>query len=418
MLEPVKYKYTVILLTEKNQQYDISEYISDLSWEEPEKELSARLSFTAKNDKSSKGWISSLAKPGRYIYLMYSYNGGKAKEALRGRIIEWNPSAKSSSQQLKVKVYDFLYDLQESSDNLYFKSGTRTKSTISQIFKRWKIPMGKYAGPNVKHGKQVYKNKKLGTLVLDVLEEAKKKGADESFVRAVNGKAQVLFYGSNEDVYCFVEKDNLTSASHKITTAGMVTREKVTGEQKNNGRTPVRATVDGKTKYGIRQKMYTRSKDESLKEAKKAAKDILHEDGKPKETIDIKTADIPVIRRGDMVHVSMTTGSGFYWVAGISHDCDDMSMEMNLKKAELKEEDSKKSSKGTKSGQHKVGEIVEFNGGKHYVSSRKGSKGYKAGAGKAKITKVNKGSAHPWHLVTRNWKKSRVHGWVDDGTFK
>ena len=79
MLEPVRYKYAVILLTEKNQQYDISDFISNLTWEEPEKELASRISFTAKNDKTSKGRISSLAKPGRYIYLMYSYNGGKDK---------------------------------------------------------------------------------------------------------------------------------------------------------------------------------------------------------------------------------------------------------------------------------------------------------------------------------------------------
>ncbi len=416
MLEPVKYKYTVILLTEKNKQYDISGCVSDLSWEEPEKELAARISFTAKNDKTSKGLFSSLAKPGRYIFLMYSYNGGKNKEAVRGRIIEWNPSAKSSSQQLKVKVYDTLYDLQESSDNLYFKSGTRTKSAITQLFKRWKIPMGKYTGPNVKHGKQVYKNKKLGTFLLDILEEAKKKGADKSFIRASKGKVQVLAYGSNEDVYHFAETGNLTSASHKITTAGMVTRVKVTGEQKNNGRTPVQATVNGKTEYGIRQKMYTRSKDESLKEAKKAAKDILHEDGKPKETITIKTADIPIIRKGDMVHVKMTTVSGYYWVIGIRHDCDDMSMEMDLKKAELKDTDNKKSSKSKKSI-HKVGDVVEFKGGRHYVSSRKGAKGYKVSAGKAKITRSNPGSAHPWHLITRSWKKSHVYGWVDEGTF-
>ena len=55
MLEPVRYKYAVILLTEKNQQYDISDFISNLTWEEPEKELASRISFTAKNDKTSKG---------------------------------------------------------------------------------------------------------------------------------------------------------------------------------------------------------------------------------------------------------------------------------------------------------------------------------------------------------------------------
>ncbi len=414
MIEPIRYKYSVILLTEKNRQYDISEFIENLSWEEPENELASRISFTAKNDRTSKGWLSSLARPGRYIYLMYSYNRGKDREAARGRIIEWNPDSRASSRQLKVKVYDLLYDMQESSDNLYFKSGTRTKSAVSQIFRRWKIPMGKYTGPDVKHGKQVYKNKKLGTLILEILEDAKKKGADQSFLRAVKGKVQVLSYGSNEEVYCFSEKENVISASHKITTAGMVTRVKVTGEQKDDGCPPVQATVDGKTKYGIRQKMYTRGKDESLKEAKAAAKDILYEDGKPKETVTVKTMDMPVIRKGDMVHVSMTTGSGYYLVTGISHDCDSMSMQMSLKKTGYKEKDGK----AKKNSQHKVGDVVVFNGGKHYVSSYKGAKGYKVSAGKAKITKENKGSAHPWLLITRNWKETHVYGWVDDGTFK
>lgn len=78
------------------------------------------------------------------------------------------------------------------------------------------------------------------------------------------------------------------------------------------------------------------------------------------------------------------------------------------------------SSSGSSSSnkKYKVGDIVNFHGGTHYVSSYPGAKGYKVGAGKAKITIANgSGKAHPWHLVTQNWSKTHVWGWVDEGTF-
>lgn len=68
---------------------------------------------------------------------------------------------------------------------------------------------------------------------------------------------------------------------------------------------------------------------------------------------------------------------------------------------------------------YKVGDIVQFKGGTHYVSSYPGSKGYKVSAGPAKITIANgSGKAHPWHLVTENWGQTHVWGWVDEGTFQ
>lgn len=74
----------------------------------------------------------------------------------------------------------------------------------------------------------------------------------------------------------------------------------------------------------------------------------------------------------------------------------------------------------TKKKSYKVGDIVDFHGGTHYVNSYPNAKGYKASAGKAKITlgpdcKGN-GKAHPWHLIHID-SKSNVYGWVDEGTF-
>lgn len=165
------------------------------------------------------------------------------------------PSAKSSSQPLKLKAYDNLYDLQESEDCVYYSSGARTKQVIQDYFKKWGIPIGKYAGPDVTHGVIKEDKKKLGTMVKDILDEAKKKGGGYSVIRSVKGKAQILAIGSNKNIYHFAETENLISVSHKISTSGMVTQSKDSQEkQTDDKRRPVEATVDGQTKYGIRQK--------------------------------------------------------------------------------------------------------------------------------------------------------------------
>lgn len=69
---------------------------------------------------------------------------------------------------------------------------------------------------------------------------------------------------------------------------------------------------------------------------------------------------------------------------------------------------------------YKVGDIVNFHGGTHYVSSYANAKGYSAQAGKAKITLgpdcTGNGKAHPWHLIHID-SSSNVYGWVDEGTF-
>lgn len=96
-------------------------------------------------------------------------------------------------------------------------------------------------------------------------------------------------------------------------------------------------------------------------------------------------------------------------------------VEMHKCQTRLKPTPAPAAKKASSSGSsHKVGDIVNFHGGTHYVSSYSGAKGYSAKAGPAKITlgpdcKGN-GKAHPWHLIHTD-KTSNVYGWVDEGTF-
>ena len=110
------------------------------------KELSTRISFTTRNEKSTQGLLSSIAKARMSCWnICYGWKK-KDEEVARGYITTWKPSYSSDSDRFDVKCYDNLYNLQESQDNIYYSSGIGTKSAIMKIFDNWEIPLGSYSG--------------------------------------------------------------------------------------------------------------------------------------------------------------------------------------------------------------------------------------------------------------------------------
>lgn len=68
----------------------------------------------------------------------------------------------------------------------------------------------------------------------------------------------------------------------------------------------------------------------------------------------------------------------------------------------------------TSTTEHKVGDKVQFAGGKHYVSASAAS-GTTVKAGPAKITAISAGAKHPYHIIHTD-STSTVYGWVDAST--
>ena len=60
MIDLAKIKYRLVVMDENKNQYNIKEYVENLGWEENDGELAVRLSFVAKNDKTSKGYLSKI----------------------------------------------------------------------------------------------------------------------------------------------------------------------------------------------------------------------------------------------------------------------------------------------------------------------------------------------------------------------
>lgn len=412
MIDISKIKYRVIVITSSGKQYDIQDFIENLGWEENENEISVRSSFTCRNDKTSKGYLQSIISPGCLIAVIATDGGKLKQEVARGYVTTWNPVLKNESDVFKCTCYDELYNLQKSQENRYFKKGTGTKAAIKRIFKDWKITMEKYSGPNVKHGKKKYSSQYLSDIILDLLDDAVKKGKSKCIIRASGGKVSILPYGNNSTVYVF-EKGNINSVDYNKSIAALVTRVRVMSKADDDGKSKVQATVNGLTKYGIRQRIYTRGTDESLKDAKSAAKEILNENGEIKKEITLSTLDVPFIRKGDMVYVkNAKVSTGYYYVTGIRHDAESCSMTMSLV---YSEKNKVTTNKVEKQKLYKVGDVVEFKGGKYYVSS-KGARGITVKAGKARIKKIESGNKYSYYLAHTDGK-SKVNGWVDEDTF-
>ena len=67
MINPMLFKYTVVVVTEDGSQHDITDHVTELSWDEEENQLPVRISVTARNSKTPIGYISDFATPGCWI---------------------------------------------------------------------------------------------------------------------------------------------------------------------------------------------------------------------------------------------------------------------------------------------------------------------------------------------------------------
>ena len=101
MLDLSKIKYRVVVMDETGRQYNIKNYIENLGWEENENEISVRSSFTARNDQTSKGYLSSIIKPGCLVGIFASDGGSQDDEVARGYVEDRNRVNQGSGKTLK-----------------------------------------------------------------------------------------------------------------------------------------------------------------------------------------------------------------------------------------------------------------------------------------------------------------------------
>lgn len=162
------------------------------------------------------------------------------------------------------------------------------------------------------------------------------------------------------------------------------------------------------------------SPDETLNEAqiKALCDSMLKEKCIPERTLTVEAfgKEDVISGIGVFIMIPHLALSRTFYVDEDTHTFKGNSHLMNLKlnfAGDLSKEDGSSSS----SEKYKVGDIVQFHGGYHYVSSSASDPtGSKCAAGSAKLTLIAKGAKHPYHLIHTD-SQTYVYGWVDERTF-
>ena len=345
MLDLTKLKYDVVAVTADGKQLNLTDITSHLGWEEGEKELSAHISLQLANITYQDKRISDYIQPFTPIFI-YSFINGESVEVIRGTVAKWSWLETNKEIYLNIDAYDEVQALRKNQDEFFFTDGHSTKAIVTKILDKWQVPYD-YKACDVKHSKKAFKKKYLCDMIIETLKDAKELGGGTFFMRAKEGKIEIIPRGTNETIFHFDLADNIFKTDESFDISNIVTRVLIVGQDtpkgsgkkskkkksqggSGEGHQKIEATIDGRTDLGIRQVIYERPNKTTLEEAEKAAKKILEEQGQVKRKTVVESPDIPTLRKGDRVRAKSSTGEGYFFVKSVRHNAAAMKMTMEL----------------------------------------------------------------------------------------
>lgn len=304
--------YTVYAISD-NTKYNLTECVEEINISDSEKQISKRVQLTLANIQTGGRWLSSILKVRDRVYL-YANDGEKTEEVWRGFVWDFGYKSSLTSRMIALNCYDNLIYCQESEESKYFSAGKSTKDVISSICSEWGIKL-EYTYSSITHSKLPLRGNLYSILTADLLDLVKERTGIKYVVLSEKDVMYIKPVGKNATIYKITAGQNATMTETEVTMEGMITKVKILGKTDDNDRTPVEATVTGKTsQYGTLQKLISRNENTSLADAKKEANSLLKENGEPKRTYTVEGPDIPWIRKGDMVYVNAGNLTGNFIV--------------------------------------------------------------------------------------------------------
>ena len=324
--------YDVDLITEHGYTYGLNGSLEDLTWDEPESELSARASITVANRPIGSSWLSSILKLNCIVRIYARFRGMSKTLVFEGTVWDWQYTS-ATEQSIVLISYDALIRLQQSRDFKYFSAGMTTQALIENICADWGISVRYRWEHSITHEKKVFNAVRISDMITDLLEEVRRKKKSKYVARlGLDGQLLITGYGMNETVYRF-DRDNTVSTTNKLSMGRLVTRVKVIGKQDDDGRAPIEAIVDGDLRFGVLQEIIRRDGDATLEDVMAEADAVIDERGTPEETVLTDVPDVPVVRKGDLVEMAAGNLLGFFYVEAVTHKEKTRRMVMTLSRA-------------------------------------------------------------------------------------
>lgn len=239
--------------------YDITEYISSVTWSGSKNEVARKIQLSLINAPTDPHIKKLTLKLGSMIYL---YDDNK-KEIFRGYIID---RERGSNTSVNYTVYDLLYYTLKSKATYNFKKKTPEEIT-EMVCKDLQIPLGKA----VKTGKKfnlLMKDKPIYDIIMASYTKAKKSTGNKYHVITKKGKLYVTKMGDDWFNLLLSDNSNITASSTKESIADVVNKVKIYDDK---GKVlKVIKNDESIVKYGVFQHTYTKEADKDPTNSAKA----------------------------------------------------------------------------------------------------------------------------------------------------
>lgn len=315
--------YKCIIKTKK-ATYDVSNILTALTITQNQDDLAQGVMIMIPNLKDQYKYIYNNVNVCDSMYV--SCNTGEGyQELFRGTI--WDKNYTSDiTKDLTLTAYDRLIYLQNTKDNFFFTKGKNTKSILQAICKRWGVKLN-FQYKNISHKRTIIRDTHVSDAIIAVLDEVKKKTGTKYVISCEKGVLTVKKRATNKKIYTINRKESALKENTKVTMDGVVTKVAIYREQEMQGNQempPKKVTVvKGNTKkYGTLQDIVMKGADDKkAAEAKKEAKEILKENGKPKYERTLEAVNNPYVKKGHRIKSNAGALEGYYTVVGVEHDC-------------------------------------------------------------------------------------------------
>lgn len=398
-----------LIVIKGEQGYNVTELVESVKWQGRKGSSARTLTAQLVDDDGYKHARAGIdVEQGQQC--LFNYNGA---ELFRGIIMS---QTQNNKKKLTIKAYDNGIYLANNKDTFTYEN-----KTASEIFRdcctRFGLPTGEVAECTYR----IPELTKPKTTIFDAIADALSLDFDATgirhYVSSDKGKISLLTRRENIMQWVIEVGQNLTAYTYTKSIENVKTRVKMVSKE---GTTLAEQSLAGlEEKIGVFQEID--KPDESLTPAQinDLIASILEAKGTPARTLNLDAIGIPEVISGIGVYIIIPelNLSRTFYVDSDTHTFKGNLHTMSLKLNYANDLAKTGKSQAASGKEYKVGDVVQFKGGPHYVSSTAGSPtGSPCAAGPAKITLVAKGAKHPWHLIHTD-SSTRVYGWVDDGTF-
>lgn len=398
-----------LILIKGEQAYDITNLVEKVKWKGRKGSSSRSIDVTIIDDNGYKHARSGIdVEKGHQC--LFSYDGS---ELFRGIIMS---QTQTNRKRMRFTAYDNGIYLANNKDTFTYEN-----KTASEIFKdvctRFGLPYTEVSACTY----QIPELTKARTTAFDAIIDALGLDFDATGVRhyiiSEKGKLKLLTRRENIMQWVIEVGQNLSSYTYTKSVEDVKTRIKMLSDEGTVLAEEVNSSLEDK--IGVMQDIERPDETLSTAQIKELCKSILDEKSTPERTLSIEAVGIPGVISGIGVFIiikALELNRTFYVDEDIHiFEGNNHTMSLKLNYANDLSKESTGSSSAAK--EYSIGDIVQFTGGYHYVSSTAGNPtGSQCSAGPAKITLIAKGAKHPYHLIHTD-STSRVYGWVDEGTF-